>query len=166
MIFIGNRKCMKLVKKKTCSSQPEVWSFLASSRFRWQTSSLWKASGYTGSIQSPLDNVTTIEYCRGALPCTYTPACVAVIYLIYFLIGNLSYTPCSEPSRTVLLLDVMYTTDPHHRSESYSPPWAAPFHVFLHGNNIREYGKKRPISDLILLCICILNKINGIQICI
>ena len=32
-----------------------------------------------------------------------------VVYLIKFLIGNLSYSPCSEPSRTVLLLDVMYT---------------------------------------------------------
>ena len=42
----------------------------------------------------------------------YSPACVADDYLIYFLIGNLSYSPCSEPSSTVLLLDVMYTMDP------------------------------------------------------
>ena len=34
--------------------------------------------------------------------------------LIYFLIGKLSYSPSSEPSRTVFFLDVMYTTDPHH----------------------------------------------------
>ena len=44
------------------------------------------------------------------------------VYLIYFLIGNLSCTPCSEPSNTVLLLDVMHTTDPHQRSKSNSPP--------------------------------------------
>ena len=54
-------------------------------------------------------------------------------YLIYFLIGKLSYSLSSEPGRTVLLLDVMYTTDPHHSSKSYSPPWAAPFHLFLLG---------------------------------
>ena len=29
-------------------------------------------------------------------------------YLVKFLIRNLSYSPCSEPSRTVLLLNVMY----------------------------------------------------------
>ena len=53
----------------------------------------------------------------------YTPACVAgaysTVYLIYFLIGNLSYSPCSEPSRIVLLLDVMFTTDPDQRSKSF-----------------------------------------------
>ena len=54
-------------------------------------------------------------------------------YLIYFLIGKLSYIPSSEPSRTVHFPDVMYTTDPHHRSKSYSPPCAAPFNLFLHG---------------------------------
>ena len=44
------------------------------------------------------------------------------------------YSPSSEPSRRtfLLLLDAMYTTDPHHRSKSYSTPWAAPFHFFLH----------------------------------
>ena len=69
------------------------------------------------------------KYTRGALP-LYSPACVAGVYLIYFLIGNLSYTPCCEPSRTVLLLDVIYcthTTDRHHRRQWNSPPWAAPF---------------------------------------
>ena len=29
----------------------------------------------------------------------------------------------------------MYTTDPHHRSKPYSPPWAAPFNLFLHDLN-------------------------------
>ena len=36
----------------------------------------------------------------------YTPACVATsVYLIKCLIGNLSYSPCSEPSCTVLFPD-------------------------------------------------------------
>ena len=42
------------------------------------------------------------------------------------------WSPSSEPSRAVLLLDVMYTTDPHHRSR-FPTLWAAPFHLFLHG---------------------------------
>ena len=43
---------------------------------------------------------------RGALPCTlYSPACVAGVYLIKFLIRNLSYTPCIETSHKVLLLN-------------------------------------------------------------
>ena len=78
--------------------------------------------------------VQIIEYSRGALTCTL-PLCVAGVYLIYFSIGNLSYTPCSEPSRSVLLLDVIYTTDFHHQSTSNSPPWANPFNLFLHGVN-------------------------------
>ena len=69
--------------------------------------------------------IAPIEYSRAALPWTY---------LIYFLIRKLSYiyvcSPSSKPSRIVLLLDVMYATDPHHRSKSYSPPRAA--HLFLH----------------------------------
>ena len=44
----------------------------------------------------------------------YTPACVAGVYLIKFLIRNLSCTPCSKPSRTVRLLDVMYTMYARH----------------------------------------------------
>ena len=35
-------------------------------------------------------------------------------YLIKFLIGNLSYSPCSEPSHTVLFPDVMYTMYARH----------------------------------------------------
>ena len=35
----------------------------------------------------------------------------------------------------------MYTTDPHHRSKSNSPPWAAPFHLFLHGRKTEEKAK-------------------------
>ena len=30
----------------------------------------------------------------------YSPAYVAGVYLIKFLLRNLSYSPCSEPSRT------------------------------------------------------------------
>ena len=59
-------------------------------------------------------------------------------YLIYFLIGKLSYSPRSEPSRTVLFFDVMYTTDPHHRStvNHIHPPCAAPINLFLHGADL------------------------------
>ena len=49
------------------------------------------------------------------------------MYLRYFLIGKLSYSPSSEPSRTVLFFEVMYTTDARQRCISNSPPWAAPF---------------------------------------
>ena len=38
------------------------------------------------------------------------------------LIGNLSYIHCSEPSRTVLLLNVRYTTDPTTRVNHIDPP--------------------------------------------
>ena len=37
-------------------------------------------------------------------------------HLVKFLIRNLSYSPWSEPSRTVLLLDVMYTMYARHPS--------------------------------------------------
>ena len=50
-------------------------------------------------------------------PCT--PACMAGasgVYLIKFLIGNLSYSPCSEPSRTVLFPEVTYTMYARHPS--------------------------------------------------
>ena len=48
---------------------------------------------------------------RGALDCTVSPVWLVPtgVYLITFLIGNLSYSPCNEPSRTVLILDQMYT---------------------------------------------------------
>ena len=62
---------------------------------------------------------------RVSSPRLYSPTCVAGVYLAYFLIGNHSYIPCSEPSRTVILLDVIYTTDPHHRCN----PWAAPLYL-------------------------------------
>ena len=53
-------------------------------------------------------------YWRG--PPLYSPACAGGLYLIKFFFGNLSYTPCTDPSRTVLLLDVMYTMHSHHPS--------------------------------------------------
>ena len=46
----------------------------------------------------------------------YTPACVAGVYLIKFLIRNLSYSPCSKPSRAVLFPDVMVTMYARHPS--------------------------------------------------
>ena len=59
--------------------------------------------------------------------------------VFHSVIYNSVYSPSSQPSCTVLLLDVMYTTDPHHRSKSYSPPWAAPFHLFLHDTTHEQY---------------------------
>ena len=53
-----------------------------------------------------------------AHPCTVPPGTISV----KFIIGNLSYSPCSEPSCTVRLLDVMYT-----RLNTILPPWATPF---------------------------------------
>ena len=79
---------------------------------------------------SILNCLRIIEYLERPFP-VHSRLC-GWSYLIYFLIGKLSYSPSSEPSHTVLLLDVMYTTDPHLRSKSYSPPWAAPFNLFLH----------------------------------
>ena len=54
--------------------------------------------------------IAKVHYVEGPLAVYSTPACVAGVYLLSFFIGNLSYTPGSEPSRTVLLLDVMYCT--------------------------------------------------------
>ena len=67
---------------------------------------------------------TYIQYTRKALPCSVRPGWHGV-YLIKFLIRNPSYNPCSEPSRTVLLLDVMYTTEAHHPTKWNSPSWSA-----------------------------------------
>ena len=49
---------------------------------------------------------------RGALACTVPPVWLELPDK--FLIGNLSYIPSSEPSRTGLLLDVMYTMYARH----------------------------------------------------
>ena len=50
------------------------------------------------------------------------------VYLITFLIGNLSYSPCSEPSRAVLFLDLMYTQcTPASRLNTFHPP--GPLHI-------------------------------------
>ena len=46
-------------------------------------------------------------------------------YLIKFLIRNLSYSLCSEPSRTVHLPAVMYTM---YARQNNSPPLAAPYY--------------------------------------
>ena len=57
------------------------------------------------------DLIRTIEYTRVALGCTLPPVWLVPtgVYLIKFLIGNLSYSPCSEPGRTVLFPDVTST---------------------------------------------------------
>ena len=73
---------------------------------------------------------THIEKVHQRGPRLYTSACVACAQgclPAQFLIGNLSYTPSSEPSRTVLLLNVMYTTDPHHWCNANLPFCATPF---------------------------------------
>ena len=43
-------------------------------------------------------------------------------YLVNFLIRNLSYSPCSEPSRAVLLLDVIHNSPPGPLP-IIIPPW-------------------------------------------
>ena len=60
----------------------------------------------------------SIENTRVALGCTLPPVWLVPtgVHLIKFIIGNLSYSPCSKPSRTVLLLDVMCTMYACHLS--------------------------------------------------
>ena len=54
---------------------------------------------------------------EGPIPVQSRMCTVGGLYLIKFLFGNLSYNPCSEPSRTVLLdLDVMFTMYARHPS--------------------------------------------------
>ena len=62
--------------------------------------------------------VLLIEYTRVALGCTLPPVwpMPTGVYLIKFLIGNLSYSPCSEPRHTVLFPDVTYTMYARHPS--------------------------------------------------
>ena len=50
------------------------------------------------------------------------------VYLISFLIGKISYSPCSEPSRTVLFPDLTYTMYARHPSLHQTPPFTAPYH--------------------------------------
>ena len=59
-----------------------------------------------------------IEYTRVALGFTLPPVWLVPIgvYLIKFLIGNLSHSACSEPSRTVLFPDVTFTMYARHPS--------------------------------------------------
>ena len=91
-----------------------------------------------GLVDVPIEKV---QYISVALDCTVPPVWLVLmgVYLIYFLIGNLSYSPSSEPSRIVLFLDVMYSTDPHQRRKSFSAPWAAPFPPWI-----------------FLLCVCLI----------
>ena len=99
-----------------------------------------------------------------------SPACVGGLYLINFLFGNLSYSPGSEPSRTVLLLDVMYTMYARHPSYYNSPPFTVLFinlrpyvgnifryYWFIHGICKRLIDEARRILQLqydnIFICI-------------
>ena len=71
------------------------------------------------------------NYTREALACTvYTvqSRLCGWSYLIKFSIGNLSYSPCSEPSHTVLLPDVLYKMYARHAPVYNSPPWAASYY--------------------------------------
>ena len=54
------------------------------------------------------------NYTREALACTVQSRLCGWSYLIKFSIGNLSYSPCSEPSHTVLLPDVLYKMYARH----------------------------------------------------
>ena len=57
-----------------------------------------------------------VYYVEGPSPVSVQSRLCGWSYLIKFSIRNLSYSPCSEPSRTVLLLDVMYTMYARHPS--------------------------------------------------
>ena len=65
-----------------------------------------------------LQTLQTKEYLERPFPVSVHSCLCGWSYLIYFLIWKLLYSTSSEPSRTVIFLDVMYTTDPHHRSKS------------------------------------------------
>ena len=59
-----------------------------------------------------------IEYTRVSLGSTLPHVWLVPtgVYLIKFIIGNLSYSPCSEPSHTVLFPDVTYMMYARHPS--------------------------------------------------
>ena len=75
----------------------------------------------------------SIENNRVALGCVHLQCTLPPVwlrsYLIKFLIWNLSYIPCSEPSLTVLLLDVIFTMYARHPSLHNSPHFTAPFKI-------------------------------------
>ena len=81
----------------------------------------------------PLQVGPNIEYTRVALGCTFPPKWLVPtgVYLITFLIGNLSYmySPCSEPSSTVLFPDVTYTMYARPRLNTSHPP--SPLHIII-----------------------------------
>ena len=63
-------------------------------------------------VQYSVRNIEKVYYVEG--PSAVQSRLCGWIYLIKFLIRNLSYSPSSEPSRTVLLLDIMYTMYARH----------------------------------------------------
>ena len=86
----------------------------------------------------------SIEYTRVALGCTLPPVWLGPtgVYLIKFLIGNLSNSPCNEPSLTVLFLDVtytMYTASPPPFLTQVTPLYHSIL-LFLHGAEEKVYS--------------------------
>ena len=75
----------------------------------------------------------TIEYTRAALACTVPPVWLE-LYLVKFLIKNLSYSLCMyrETSHTVIFLNVMYTMYAATRLKTFPPPLPSIL-LFLHG---------------------------------
>ena len=65
-----------------------------------------------------------------AIGCVHSRLC-GWSYLVNFPIRNLSYTPCNEPSRTVLLLDVHNVRPPPVLTQF--TPLGRSILVFLHG---------------------------------
>ena len=66
------------------------------------------------SIHSTVPTIENVYYVEGPSPVQSRLS--GWSYLIKFSIRNLSYSPCSEPSRTVLLPDVIYTMYARHLS--------------------------------------------------
>ena len=100
-------------------------------------------------------NVRTIEYTGVALGCTLPPVWLVPtgVYLIKFLIGTLSYSPCSKPSRTVLLPDVTHTMYARHPSKHESPPFTAPYYYSsLDWPPLRPHIKPTRVETFVLLC--------------
>ena len=74
-------------------------------------------------------------------------------YLVKFLIRNLSYSPCSEPSRAVLLLDVIHN----------SPP--GPLHIIIPPWYVLKVDEKLKVSWTLSLTIIYISIKKGILTC-
>ena len=93
----------------------------------------WRGNGVIPLATLDSGSDRTIEYTRAALACTVPPVWLE-LYLVKFLIKNLSYSPCmySEPSHTVIFLNVMYTMYAATRLKTFPPPLPSIL-LFLHG---------------------------------